>query len=67
MSSIRSPAWPVERRSPTRARIYFDWNDPIDTPLVLNTVDAEAPTGRIEPFDGHGPRLRDRGDGPLVR
>ena len=38
-----------------KARIYFDWNDPIDTPLVLNTVDAEAPTGRIEPFDDTTP------------
>src|SRR4029453_12474301 len=30
-----------------RARIYFDFNDPIDTPLVRNTLDAAGPTSRV--------------------
>ena len=25
------------------AKIYFDFNDPIDTPMTLNTIDSEAP------------------------
>ena len=27
------------------AKIYFDFNDPIDTPTTLNTIDADAPNG----------------------
>ena len=30
-----------------KARIYFDWNDPIDTPLVLNTIDAGSPESHV--------------------
>ncbi len=30
-----------------RARIYFDFNDPIDTPQVLNTLDADGPSSRL--------------------
>jgi hypothetical protein len=30
-----------------RARIFFDTNDPIDTPLVRNTLDAAAPTSEV--------------------
>jgi RHS repeat-associated protein len=30
-----------------RARIYFDYNDPIDTPLVRNTIDAGVPQSRV--------------------
>ena len=30
-----------------RATIVFDWNDPIDTPLVLNTIDAAAPESNV--------------------
>ena len=30
------------------ARIYFDFNDPIDTPPVVNTIDAAAPTSQVE-------------------
>jgi MBG domain (YGX type)/Bacterial Ig-like domain (group 3)/Dockerin type I domain len=30
-----------------RARIYFDTNDPIDTPLVRNTLDAAGPTSQV--------------------
>ena len=26
------------------AKIYFDFNDPIDTPTTLNTIDADAPS-----------------------
>jgi hypothetical protein len=33
-----------------RATIVFDWNDPIDTPLVLNTIDAEAPESSVLPL-----------------
>ncbi len=29
------------------ARIVFDWNDPIDTPSVFNTIDAGAPVSSI--------------------
>jgi hypothetical protein len=32
------------------ARIYFDWNDPIDTPLVLNTLDSTEPTSTVDPL-----------------
>ena len=31
-----------------KASIYFDWNDPIDTPNVLNTIDASSPTSSVE-------------------
>ena len=31
-----------------QATIVFDWNDPIDTPKVLNTLDAAAPTSSID-------------------
>ncbi len=31
-----------------RATIVFDYNDPIDTPLVLNTLDAETPTSSVD-------------------
>ncbi|MFL6111423.1 MAG: MBG domain-containing protein, partial [Catenulispora sp.] len=33
-----------------RARIVFDFNDPIDTPLVHNTLDAAAPTSSVLPL-----------------
>jgi hypothetical protein len=29
------------------ARIVFDWNDPIDTPTVFNTIDAGAPASAV--------------------
>ncbi|MBE7502048.1 MAG: hypothetical protein HS113_17490, partial [Verrucomicrobiales bacterium] len=38
---------PSGTRIENRARIVFDVNDPIDTPLVFNTIDADAPTSRI--------------------
>ncbi len=31
-----------------RASIVFDWNDPIDRPLVLNTIDATPPTSQVD-------------------
>lgn len=30
------------------ATIVFDWNEPIDTPLVRNTIDAEAPQSTVD-------------------
>jgi hypothetical protein len=30
-----------------KATIVFDWNDPIDTPLVLNTLDAGTPVSAV--------------------
>ncbi|MHC4404183.1 MAG: RHS repeat domain-containing protein, partial [Planctomycetota bacterium] len=33
-----------------RATIVFDWNDPIDTPLVLNTIDAGTPESHVLPL-----------------
>jgi hypothetical protein len=29
------------------ARIFFDYNDPIDTPPIFNTLDVGGPTGRV--------------------
>ena len=34
---------PTGARIENKARIVFDWNDPIDTPVVVNTIDADAP------------------------
>jgi RHS repeat-associated protein/uncharacterized repeat protein (TIGR01451 family) len=33
-----------------RAQITFDYNDPIDTPLVHNTLDAGTPTSSVAPL-----------------
>jgi uncharacterized repeat protein (TIGR01451 family) len=33
-----------------RANIVFDYNDPIDTPQVFNTIDSGAPTGSVAPL-----------------
>ena len=33
-----------------RAHIVFDYNDPIDTPLVLNTLDAGPPSSSVLPL-----------------
>lgn len=32
------------------AQIVFDWNDPIDTPVVFNTIDAGAPFSAVQPL-----------------
>ncbi len=37
-------------RVENRARIVFDYNDPIDTPLVFNTLDAAAPVSAVAPL-----------------
>jgi hypothetical protein len=41
---------PTSTVIPNRARITFDFNDPVDTPLVRNTLDAVAPTSRVLPL-----------------
>ena len=33
-----------------KASIIFDYNDPIETPLVLNTIDAGTPTSHVLPL-----------------
>jgi len=33
-----------------KASIYFDWNDPIDTPVALNTIDAGMPMSQVNPL-----------------
>lgn len=32
------------------AQIVFDWNEPIDTPVVFNTIDAGAPSSSVQPL-----------------
>jgi|GEM_PF-5267269 len=34
-----------------RASIYFDYNDPIVTPTVLNTIDISPPSSYLNPLD----------------
>jgi hypothetical protein len=41
------PGLPTGTRIENRARIVFDYNDPIDTPLVFNTIDADNPFSRV--------------------
>jgi hypothetical protein len=38
------------------ARIVFDWNDPIDTPLVFNTIDAGTPSSAVLRLPGESGR-----------
>ncbi|NQU26017.1 MAG: RHS repeat protein, partial [Candidatus Nealsonbacteria bacterium] len=38
-----------------KASIFFDWNDPIDTPQVLNTIDAGFPTSSVDPLPDNPP------------
>ena len=33
----------------SQATIVFDWNDPIDTPHIFNTLDKTAPTSAMQP------------------
>ncbi|MHC4180195.1 MAG: DUF7619 domain-containing protein, partial [Planctomycetota bacterium] len=40
-----------------QASIVFDWNDPIDTPQVLNTIDALAPTSHVHPLPSEVPGI----------
>ena len=37
------------------ATILFDWNEPIDTPMVVNTIDAGPPTSTVEPLPAEHP------------
>ncbi len=32
------------------ATIIFDWNEPIDTPVVRNTIDSEPPASQVNPL-----------------
>ena len=41
---------PTGTRIENWARIYFDYNDPIDTPVVFNTIDAGAPSSQVDPL-----------------
>ena len=41
---------PSGTRIENKARIFFDWNDPIDTPLVFNTLDAGRPSSQVDPL-----------------
>ena len=41
---------PSGTRIENRARIVFDFNDPIDTPLVFNTLDAGTPSSQLDPL-----------------
>ncbi len=38
---------PSGARVANRASIVFDYNDPIETPLIFNTIDADAPSSRM--------------------
>ncbi|MBM4094418.1 MAG: hypothetical protein FJ276_34170 [Planctomycetes bacterium] len=38
---------PSGTRIDNEARIYFDWNDPIDTPRVRNTLDSGVPSSAV--------------------
>jgi len=40
-----------------QARIVFDVNPPIDTPVVTNTIDAEAPTSSVDPLPETSPEV----------
>ena len=37
------------------ATIVFDWNPPIDTPPVFNTIDAEAPSSQVQALFSESP------------
>ncbi|MHB8954814.1 MAG: RHS repeat-associated core domain-containing protein [Pirellulaceae bacterium] len=54
--SIRPKAGsPTGTRIDAQARIVFDTNDPIDTPLWFNTVDAGAPASSVAPLPAASP------------
>ncbi|NIR64256.1 MAG: hypothetical protein GWO10_10900 [candidate division Zixibacteria bacterium] len=38
---------PTGTKITNKARIYFDWNDPIETELTLNTIDAGLPASEV--------------------
>ncbi|MEW5802680.1 MAG: choice-of-anchor Q domain-containing protein [bacterium] len=37
------------------ATIVFDWNPPMDTPLVFNTIDAGTPASQVTALPAHSP------------
>jgi hypothetical protein len=39
-----------------KARIVLDWNDPMDTPLVINTIDADPPSSHVNPLPATQPQ-----------
>lgn len=41
-------SFPDGTQIPNKASIIFDTNDPIETPLWVNTIDAVAPAGRVD-------------------
>ena len=49
---------PSGTRIENKARIYFDWNDPVDTLLVFNTLDAGVPTSEVAPLSSVTPTTR---------
>jgi len=44
------PGLPSGTQIRNRAHIVFDYNDPIDTPLVFNTLDSAPPTSSVLPL-----------------
>ena len=40
-----------------KATIYFDWNDPIETPLTLNTIDSDIPTSEVTYLPAESPMV----------
>jgi RHS repeat-associated protein len=42
------PGLPSGTRIENQASIVFDWNDPVNTPKVLNTLDAAAPASDVD-------------------
>ncbi|MGB2987988.1 MAG: hypothetical protein WBE26_19135, partial [Phycisphaerae bacterium] len=49
------PDLPTGTEITNMASIVFDWNNPIDTPEVLNTIDAEPPTSAVDPLPAEMP------------
>jgi len=41
---------PTGTRIENEARIIFDFNEPIDTPVVVNTIDADRATSSVDPL-----------------
>lgn len=49
------PALPSGTRIENEATIVFDWNEPIETPLVVNTIDADAPQSEVKSLPATAP------------
>ncbi len=55
---VRSePNLPSGTRIENKASIVFDFNDPINTPLVFNTLDAAPPTSQVQSLPAQAGRL----------